>query len=339
MDIYETTDLIGVLIQFEAPDMFVLDRYFGGLVMSDKSDIAMDKVIKGKKLAPFVMDTAKAKAGIRDGYTTDTFSPATLKPMDVVDPERLLKRMAGEALGSGSMSPDQRRDAIIADILMDHRNSIMRRKLWMAWQVLRTGQVVVEAPEYPARTVDFNRDPLLTKALLAGALWSNEDADIIGDLESWAADIQLKSGAICLDVFMPPTVWAKARKNTALMAMLDNRRATNSSIEIGPISVKGVRYVGSVGDFNLFVYAETYQDDAGNEMPYIGADEVVITGTGIEGVQAHGAILDKGAGYQPMELFPKIIVEENPSVESVLTQSRPLIVPGNVNASLCATVL
>ncbi|MFV1851635.1 MAG: major capsid protein [Thalassospira sp.] len=339
MDTYSTTDLLGVLTRFSAPDMFVLDRYFGALMLSDKSAIALDEVIKGKKLAPFVMDTAKAKAGIREGFTTTSFKPATLKPMDVVDPERLLARMPGEALGAGSMSPGQRRDANIAAILMDHRNEIMRRKLWMGWQVLRTGQVVVEGPEYPSRTVDFNRDPLLTKALIPADLWSDPSADIFGDLEAWAADIQNKSGVIALDVFVAPTVWSAMRKNTAFMKLLDNRRGTNSSIEIGPISVNSVRFVGTVGDFNIFVYAETYQDDDGNEIPYLGADEVVMVGTGIQGVQAHGAILDKGAGYTPMEYFPKIIEEDNPSIESVLTQSRPLIVPGNVNASLCATVL
>ncbi|WP_430470066.1 major capsid protein [Thalassospira lucentensis] len=339
MDTYDTTDLLGVLMQFAVPDMFILDRYFGGSVMSDKSYIAMDKVVKGKKLAPFVMDTAKAKAGIREGFTTNTFNPATLKPMDVVDPERLLKRMAGEALGSGSMSPSDRRAAIIADILMDQRNDIMRRKLWMAWQVLRTGQVIVEGPEYPSQTVDFNRDPLLTKALLPADLWSNEDADILGDLENWAGDVQTKSGAVALDVIIGPNVWSKVRVNTAIDKLLNNRRGTTSSIELGPVSVNSVRNVGQIGDFNFLVYGETYQNDAGAELPYIGADEVVLTGTGIEGVQAHGAILDASAGYQPMELFPKIIVEQNPSIESVLTQSRPMIVPGNVNASLCATVL
>lgn len=339
MDTYSTTDLLGVLTRFSAPDMFVLDRYFGALMLSDKSAIALDEVIKGKKLAPFVMDTAKAKAGIREGFTTTSFKPATLKPMDVVDPERLLARMPGEALGAGSMSPGQRRDANIAAILMDHRNEIMRRKLWMGWQVLRTGQVVVEGPEYPSRTVDFNRDPLLTKALIPANLWSDPSADIIGDLEAWVADIQTKSGVVALDVFVSPTVWSAMRKNEAFMKLLDTRRGTASSIEIGPISVNSVRFAGTLGDLNIFVYAETYEDDDGNEVPYLGVDEVVIVGAGIQGVQAHGAILDKGAGYTPMEYFPKIIEEDNPSIESVLTQSRPLIVPGNVNASLCATVL
>ncbi|PKR50774.1 major capsid protein [Thalassospira marina] len=339
MDIYSTIELLGVLRRFEAPDMFILDRYFPGFVTSTKSEIAMDKIIKGKKLAPFVLPTAKAKAGIREGFSTMTFAPATLKPMDVVDPEILVKRMAGEAIGAGSLDPAARRDAIIGEILLDHRDRISRRMLWMAWQALRTGKVIVEGPEYPSTTVDYNRDPLLTKALLAAAKWSNEDADIIGDLEDWAADIQDKSGAVVTDVFMSPTVWKYVRKNPAILAVLDNRRATSSVVELGPASSKVVRQVGQIGDFTFYVYAETYEDDDGNTVPYIGTNEVVMTGPAIEGTKAYGAILDKGAGYQPMEIYPAMIEEQNPSVESVLTQSRPLIVPGNINASLSATVL
>lgn len=339
MDIYSTTELLGLLRLFEAPDVFILDRYFPGSVTSTKSEIALDKIIKNKKLAPFVLPTAKAKAGIREGYSTMTFTPATLKPMDVVDPERLIKRMAGEEIGAGSLDPAARRDAIIGEILMEHRDQITRRCLWMAWQLLRTGQVVVEGPEYPSMTVDYNRDPLLTKALIPADLWSVEGADIVGDLENWAADIQLKSGAIALDVFLSPTVWNVVRKNAGIKELVETRRGSSSTAELGPVSVKSVRRVGEMGDFTFYVYAETYQDDSGSEVPYLGANEIVITGQAIEGTKAHGAILDKGAGYQPMEIFPKMITEENPSVESVLTQSRPLIVPGNVNASLCATVL
>jgi hypothetical protein len=179
----------------------------------------------------------------------------------------------------------------------------------------------------------------LTKALIPADLWSVEGADIVGDLENWAADIQLKSGAIALDVFLSPTVWNVVRKNAGIKELVETRRGSSSTAELGPVSVKSVRRVGEMGDFTFYVYAETYQDDSGSEVPYLGANEIVITGQAIEGTKAHGAILDKGAGYQPMEIFPKMITEENPSVESVLTQSRPLIVPGNVNASLCATVL
>ncbi|CAO3406313.1 Type II secretory pathway, pullulanase PulA and related Glycosidase [Azospirillum largimobile] len=58
----------------------------------------------------------------------------------------------------------------------------------------------------------------------------------------------------------------------------------------------------------------------------------------MEGIQAHGAILDPRAGYQALEVFPKSWIEENPGRRMLLSQSAPLVYPRRPNACMCATV-
>ena len=97
-------------------------------------------------------------------------------------------------------------------------------------------------------------------------------------------------------------------------------------------------YQGSIGNFNFYTYAEWYVDDAGATQPMLPNKTVILGGAGLEGIQAHGAILDDAAGLIAMEYFPKSWVPQDPAVRQVLTQSAPLVVPCNVNGCLAATV-
>ena len=53
----------------------------------------------------------------------------------------------------------------------------------------------------------------------------------------------------------------------------------------------------------------------------------------IGGVRGFGAIRDKRAGLQALEVFSKMWEEEDPSVEYLMSQSAPLMVPRNPNAT------
>ena len=58
----------------------------------------------------------------------------------------------------------------------------------------------------------------------------------------------------------------------------------------------------------------------------------------VEGVRCFGAVLDKSAGYQAVDYFPKMWEEEDPSVEYLMTQGAPLMVPSDPNATFMLTV-
>jgi hypothetical protein len=101
---------------------------------------------------------------------------------------------------------------------------------------------------------------------------------------------------------------------------------------------KGLRFMGTIDDFNIFTYADWYVDDNGTEQPMLPSGTVIMCGE-VEGVRAYGAIRDEKAGYQALPFFSKSWVEEDPAVRYLLLQSAPLVVPYRVDATFCATVL
>lgn len=334
MDTYSTDTLLGVVEKVEPFQPFLLQLFFSRVVTFDTKSIAIDKVAKGLKLAPFVSPMVAGKAQIERAKETLSFEPAYLKPKNVVDPERLLVRRPGEGFG-GTLSPAERRDAIIGDILRDHRSMVLRRLEWMAAQVLLTGKTVVEGDNYPKVEVDFRRTATLTKTLSGASRWGQAGIVPLDDLESWCDEAEAPVNT----VVMGKGAWKLFRKDTDTKDLLETRRGSRSQLETGPNNGKDISFKGTVGtDLEIWVYTGQYEDDAGNMQPFIGDNDVILGSDAIEGVQAFGAILSPSAGYQPMEFYPRHFVGTEVEVEQIESQSAPLVIPPRPDASLAVTV-
>ena len=212
----------------------------------------------------------------------------------------------------------------------------------MAAEILRTGKVVVSGDGYPAQTVDFGRDSELTKALSGSATWESSGVNPLDNLEDWAITIQDKSGVVAKTVVMDPKAWKVFRSNATVQKYLDIRRGTGNSLNIDP-SVRSedvkARYVGAIGDFDIYVYNDTYINDNG-ETAKLLPDKTVLLGSkdGLEGTRCYGAIHDEKANWTATRYFTKSWLEEDPSVRWLLLQSAPLVVPYRPNASMCVTI-
>lgn len=340
-NVYTTRQLAMMLDALDRPSSFLLDTFFPTVLQFETEMIDFDIIDEQKKLAPFVSPMVEAKPMKDRGFKTNSFKPAYVKPKTAVDPTRPMKRRPGEQY-AGTMTPAMRRDAAIIDLMEDHRRMIIRRKEWMAAQALRTGKVIVEGEDYPAQEVDFGRDAELTVALTGGDRWGEVGVKVMDTIEAWATLVQDKSGAVSTDVVMDPETWKRARVDEDFLKMLDNRRQTDGNVQLGPIAVGGegnkARYVGNVGDFDFWVYNDSYVDDAGDPQKFLAPNQLLLGGGDIQGVQAQGAVHDQKFGYAALEFAPKIIEIQDPAVEQVLTQSAPLVVPSRVNATFAATV-
>ena len=93
-----------------------------------------------------------------------------------------------------------------------------------------------------------------------------------------------------------------------------------------------------MGRLELYTYAESFVDQDGNAQDILAPLDVVGTGPGLQGVRCFGAIKDKRAGLKALEMFPKMWDVEDPSVTYTMTQSAPLMVPAQPNASFKLTV-
>lgn len=331
---YDTDTLLGVVQGLAPFETFLLNLFFPNLVTFDTSTISFDVVAEDMRLAPFVSPLVAGKVMKTQGGNLKSFKPAYLKPKDVVDPERVIMRRPGEAIG-GRLSAEARRNAIIADILDSHRKKILRRLEFMAAQVLLHGKVIVEGEDYPTVEVDYGRAAGNTIALLGGARWGEETAKPLDDIEAWAAQAEAPITTLVMDRH----AYRNFVKNDDVREMLDGRRNSRSELEIGPDSGRLYSYKGTLGsDQEVWVYSGYYRDEAGNKIPFLPENTVIAGSAAIDGVRAFGAILDPQAGYQALEMFPKNWVSQDPAAEFVMTQSAPLTVPRRVNAVVAVTV-
>ena len=147
---------------------------------------------------------------------------------------------------------------------------------------------------------------------------------------------------IAKTVIMDPDAWKIFRAKDDVKKFLDYRRGTNNTLNVDPF-IRGenskVRYVGSIGDFDIYVYNDIYINDAGVESKLLPSKTVLMAAKdGLEGTRCYGAIHDEKANWTAHRYFTKSWVEEDPSVRWLLLQSAPLVVPYRPNASFCATI-
>ncbi|HWK55372.1 MAG TPA: major capsid protein [Hyphomicrobiales bacterium] len=331
---YDTTTLLGVIQGLRPQNTFLIDLLCPAAVTFGTKEIDFDKLTDEYKLAPFVSPVVAGKANVKAGALLQKFSPAYVKPKDVIDPERVLKRLPGEGIG-GTLTPAQRADAIRADIIDDQRKRIRRREEWMLAQLLRTGKVVVAGENYPSVEVDFGRTGTLTKTLSSDARWSESASTPNDDLEAWMGLVD----APTTHIIMGRGAYRKYINHASTEKLINTQLGSDTKLDMAPAqmfaSYKG--RLGSAGP-EIWTYSGWYHDDTGAKTLYIADNQVVLVSTGAAGVRAYGAILDGASGYAEAELFPKNWTENDPPVEYIMTQSAPLPVIPLINSTLCANV-
>lgn len=341
ISLYTTAELVLALQAMDRPKAFLRDTFFSNRILSDKEDIAIDKLLKRRKMAPFVSPDVPAKERALRGRKVETFQPAYVKPMNTIRPSDTIKRGHGEIIG-GSDSPAARRQDIINQTLLDQDDEITRREEWMCAQILRTGAVTVSGEDYETQIVDFQRPVGQTIALTGVNRWGESGVAVRDSIRSWGTTVQKASGGVATEVILGAGAAELLQKDADIREVLDNRRQSTGNMELGPV-IAGAQdnpaaYIGSIGQFNFWTYAQWFEDDAGNEVEVWPDFGVGIMAPGaFAGNMAYGAILDM-ASLVPAQRYPKDFMTDNPSREHLITQAAPLPVPSDVTGSLFALV-
>lgn len=346
MSVYDMYTLLEVLRVQKSPSSFWL-QFFPRQINFTTPEIAFDKVFGDDRgLAPFVVPNVQGRVLGLDGYETMSFKPAYVKPKHVVDPNMVIERQPGEALGTGSLSISQRRDAVIAEILRKHRVLIQNRCQWLAARALIDGKVVIEGEDYPKTLVDFRRHPSLTGTLTGAARWSESTANPLEDLKTMRVHANNRSGARITQHIFGAEAWDMFCQRVDLKDLLDTRyRGSETSITRLDDGYEGVEYMGVIqglngaGRIEVWVNTEKYIDPVtGAEEFYLDQKTVVGVSPLVQGVRCFGAIKDKKSDYRALEIFPKMWEEEDPSVEYLMSQSAPLMVPKQPDATFSLKV-
>jgi hypothetical protein len=348
LDVYGTEFLIGAFGVVDVPNPFFLDLFFPSEQTFETEKIAFDKVDRARRLAPFVSYHVAGKPMRTQGFQTKDFQPAYLKPKHVVDSTRPLKRMPGERL-LGAMSPEERYIRVLAELMKLQEDYIRRREEWMAAQIMLSGQVIVEGEDFPAMVVNFGRPSTHTIQLTGANQWGQTGVSSMSNLRTWNALAMLDSGFNANVVIMDPAAQELFIKDPEVKEILNNRANTPSpNFKIGNIQLGGVlagaigeevKYLGYIGEFHVFVYQQTYVDEAGNVQQMIPPNTVILSSPpGVQGVRTYGAIRDAEAGFRPLPRFPSMWRSRDPSLTYLMTQSAPLPIVGWPEASVAVTV-
>lgn len=346
MAFYNTAELLEVLRYVRQPTSFFLDRYFGRQINFTTETINFDVVYgDDRKLAPFVVPNVQGRASKMTGYEQRSFKPAYLKPKDIIDPNMVIERLPGEALGTGSLSPMQRRDAVVAELLRQHQVKHRNRQEWMGARALIDGKVTIKGEDYPETLVDFRRNSSLTYSLTGAAAWTAGTADPLANLKAARVNANVRSGARITEHVFGGDAWDYFTARVNLKDLLDTRyKDSLSEVKTMTDGYEGVEYIGRIRSINdgglmdVWVHTGKYIDEDGNEQFMIDQKTVVGASNSVQGVRCFGAIKDKKAGYQALEIFPKSWEEEDPSVEYLLSQSAPLMVPKQPDATFSIKV-
>lgn len=340
--LFDTKTLLGVYRDMPSPSTYFLSLLFGQVMTFEDEFIDFEKLVGGRKLAPFVTPTSQGVPIMSQGSTVTRLKPAYIKPKDAVEPSRLFKKLPGNLLQDTQGSPQQRYNALVAGILQEHRETIERRWEWMAARAALDGKVLIEDDRYPARMVDFQRDPTHTVVLTTTARWGQPASNIMGDIEGWRSKVRKATfGGPTNRLTVSPDVWDVMRKDAGVLAQLNTQiRGTNADLNTGIREGELVERIGKLSDtLELWINSDYYQNSNGTTTNYMGTGEVLLSGPNVQGVRAFGAIVDKAANFVASPVFPKMWDQEDPSATFVMTQSAPLMVPVNPNNTLKATVL
>lgn len=351
---YNTAELLTVLRAPElAPELknFWL-KFFPLVHNSDKEKIFWDDIDDNEyRLAPFVASNVAGIPMMDKGFETKSFKPAYVHSMHVVNPEKAITRRAGEAF-LGSMSRGERYELIIADNIRRERLTIENRWEHMACKAVTDGLLVIKGERYREVTLDFGRDASLTNTLSGGALWTAGTATPIADLQRMR-DLGFRLSRFPItNLIFGREAWAAflLASHGDVQELLNMFRRGNNSL-FDPANIndgspyQSLGYLEGMpghGTCQMWKYENFYEsmgdgmDDAGaagDGISYIDPKCVYGVGSGLNGVKAFGAIMDRAAGLAPISIFPSMWDENNPSRTLTSCVSAPLMVPLRPNNS------
>jgi len=349
MDIFSTAQLNAVADNTEEAVTPILDMFFPDIEISDKEEIKFDNKPLKRRLSPFVAPFVQGKVVKRNGFKTETFTPAYIKDKRVFEPSANLKRRAGEPIG-GTLTPAQRLQAAVADEIADMKDMRERRLETMAMEILRTGKVTVKGEGFGTVVVDFGRNANHTVTLAGAAAWDQAGVSPLANIKTWSSTVLKNSGKAVTDVIMDTLAYASFTADQSVKDALDIRRGAPAQAELAQLAELGLQFNGTIGNTRYWTYQNWYEDpDTGTETSMIPDNTVILVSKGLAGVRHFGAIKDiksqsatdvsgnNGDGSFSRDIFIKSWDEEDPSVRYLMGQSAPLLVPYFVDATFCVT--
>lgn len=339
-DIYSFPTLFRVVEAFPKDSTYILDKYFAEGEVWEKEEIEIQTKKGHKPIAPYVNPLLPGKIVLRTGFTAKQYKPALLKPMRAITAIDLTVRQAGEALYNPD-SPQVRAQKLVAKDLVELNDTITRRKIQMAAELLFTGKVT-QVGEGVSQVLDWD---FTNKVTLSGTdLFSNPDADIIGMIGEWKMEVMRNSGVTVRTVLTTYAVGRTIARHTAILKLTDNK-----GLDMGQLGQQilpdGVVYHGYLKDVDMHIYSYTgtYTDDEGKEHDFIPAGTLALLPDGkpFKFDYAANVIMGENETFMLVkaQVTPQSWTTKEPAARFLQLLSRPIPIPENVDGWFIAKVI
>lgn len=337
---YQPDELMPLIPSLFVPGTFLTRAFFPRIFEFESKVVYFDRVLADRRRAPLVAPLAPGRVQQPRGYRMESLEPASFKPKNQVDPNVVMDRLAGEALG-GEMSATDRATAIREHYLLGHQEKLARSSEWMASSILRTGAVILSAPDYPATTVNFQRTGSLTKTLLTTDRWGESGVSPYDDVEEWINEVGTASGSAANIVSMDRFAWSLYAADPKTEKALDRTLGQTAALTLGltPTVPGAPVFKGRIGDVEFYVYNDIGEDPDGNAEQLVPDYTVMVASQGgILGGQLFGLVQHAENKYKKGRFFPHNWIDPNTGAEWIETISSPILAAGRIDATLCATV-
>ncbi len=292
-------------------------------------------------LAPFVIPAAQARViANKASYVAQSVPAAYLKPARVVTPDTVYDQAiiaslrAAGAVGNASLSMAEKMRIAQASEFNHLRESIQNRKLLMAVDILLTGKTTYAGDDQPPVLVDYGRDAAL--AYVPTIKWDQANAVPIDDLQALTDLLIAKGGAA------PSMYITSSRVLNKLMGNAQYQARYKTINDFGVLSAPIIRrdravLSGYLDGVPVYTYDATHLLNGTSQrfIPDTAFIAVADTSGSVNSCQLkHLDVLG-----QALDVYDYAVIERDPSAMKLISESAPLVAPGNVNGIAVATVL
>ncbi|MFD5019983.1 major capsid protein [Paenibacillus sp. NPDC058367] len=340
-DMYAIPTLLKVVGQIPSPVTYILDTFFEEGEAFDTEWVEIQTLKGNKPIAPYVSELQPGKVILRTGFTAKQYKPALIKPARPITSIDLKVRTAGESLIAPE-KPDVRARKLLAKDLIELKDTIVRRKIQQAAELMFTGKVT-QVGEGVSQVIDYDFDNVIT---LSGTdLFSNPASDPIAFFAGVRQDIFL-ANAPTPDVILGDYAAATALMRHPKILEL----AKNDGVDVGVIDTtllpNGVTFHGRLRDIGMDVYSYTgqYTNDNGESVPFVPTGTMAVLSSREKFTFSYGANIIMNPKTEEFELVtaeitPQSWVTVEPAQRWLQLLSRPLPVPPNVAGWVVAKVI
>lgn len=289
-DMTRTGTLLQEIQLLKPIDSFLVDTFFpfNQKNVSNTDEVYFDTVKGGRKIAPLVSPYGKLRELTRDPYSTDKIIPAKVGFSRSITPETVAKRVAGEPIFSGGLTPAQRAQLVQAQDMKDILDTIKRRQEHMIRNLLLTGKVnsIADYDEDTSLNIDYGMSADCIITLSGTDLWTNSSSDPIMQLVANRRKVMERSGIAPGIAFMGMDAWKAFRNNPNIKEKFWYNNPAFSFGQLTPrIMNEDITYLGRINEANLDLYlydgwtidpvtgisTQVVPDNAVIQLPY-GAD-------------------------------------------------------------------